>query len=166
MWENSPKDPELLEALRTKLTETNLPLFKDTILSLLSERPPFTNLNIVEKVYCFAESPFFKSFGIKELQLIALGAQEVYYDNKQVIYDKNNPAKFYINSAPAHKSYKTVKIEIKDAGFLWGRKLSEVDAAIVIDAVDWGGKPGSIIKAKLEELDIGWAYEYLRKSLA
>ncbi len=31
-------------------------------------------------------------------------------------------------------------------------KLSEVDAAIVIDAVDWGGEPGSIIKAKLEEL--------------
>jgi hypothetical protein len=92
MWEMTPGDPELLEALRTKLTETDLPLFKDTIVSLLSDRPPFSNLNIVEKVYYLASSPFFKSFGIKELQLIALGAREIHYKTDQIIYDTHQPA--------------------------------------------------------------------------
>ncbi|MDF2698630.1 MAG: 5-dehydro-4-deoxy-D-glucuronate isomerase [Haloplasmataceae bacterium] len=38
--------------------------------------------------------------------------------NKEVIFrslDKNNPAKFYLNSAPAHREYPTVKIEISKA---------------------------------------------------
>lgn len=38
--------------------------------------------------------------------------------NKEVSFksvDPNNPAKFYINSAPAHKEYPIVKIAIKDA---------------------------------------------------
>ena len=38
--------------------------------------------------------------------------------NKDIIFkssNKENPAKFYINSVPAHKEYKTVKIEIEKA---------------------------------------------------
>ena len=38
--------------------------------------------------------------------------------NKEIIFEslnEENPAKFYINSVPAHKEYKTVKIEIEKA---------------------------------------------------
>ncbi|MGL4654798.1 MAG: 5-dehydro-4-deoxy-D-glucuronate isomerase [Sarcina sp.] len=42
---------------------------------------------------------------------IGAGTREVSFSSK----DKENPAKFYINSVPAHKSYETVKIDIKDA---------------------------------------------------
>ena len=38
--------------------------------------------------------------------------------NKEIIFkslNQENPAKFYINSVPAHKEYKTVKIEIEKA---------------------------------------------------
>ena len=40
-----------------------------------------------------------------------MGIKDVVFKSK----DANNPAKFYINSAPAHKAYPTVKINIKDA---------------------------------------------------
>lgn len=42
---------------------------------------------------------------------IGAGTKEVKFLSK----DSKNPAKFYINSVPAHKSYPTVKINIKDA---------------------------------------------------
>ncbi|WP_194189435.1 5-dehydro-4-deoxy-D-glucuronate isomerase [Clostridium chrysemydis] len=42
---------------------------------------------------------------------IGAGTKEVKFSSK----DSKDPAKFYINSVPAHKSYKTVKINIKDA---------------------------------------------------
>jgi 4-deoxy-L-threo-5-hexosulose-uronate ketol-isomerase len=42
---------------------------------------------------------------------IGQGAKEIIFDST----DQANPAKFYLNSAPAHKSYPTVKIEIAKA---------------------------------------------------
>ncbi|KEH99082.1 5-dehydro-4-deoxy-D-glucuronate isomerase [Clostridium botulinum] len=42
---------------------------------------------------------------------IGMGIKEVKFKSK----DKSNPAKFYINSVPAHKSYPIVKIDIKNA---------------------------------------------------
>jgi len=42
---------------------------------------------------------------------IGMGNKEIIFKSK----DKENPAKFYINSAPAHKKYKNKKINIKDA---------------------------------------------------
>jgi 4-deoxy-L-threo-5-hexosulose-uronate ketol-isomerase len=38
---------------------------------------------------------------------IGLGTKEIEF----ISFDKNSPAKFYINSVPAHKSYPTVKID-------------------------------------------------------
>lgn len=43
----------------------------------------------------------------KEGMYIGMGAKEITFDSK----DAENPAKFYINSAPAHKSYPTVLIK-------------------------------------------------------
>lgn len=42
---------------------------------------------------------------------IGMGTKEVIFKS----ISKENPAKFYINSAPAHKSYETVKIEFSKA---------------------------------------------------
>ncbi|SHJ05250.1 4-deoxy-L-threo-5-hexulose uronate isomerase, partial [Clostridium cavendishii DSM 21758] len=42
---------------------------------------------------------------------IGMGTKEVSFRSK----DAKNPAKFYINSVPAHQSYPTVKIDIKNA---------------------------------------------------
>lgn len=42
---------------------------------------------------------------------IGMGNKDIIFNSK----DKENPAKFYINSAPAHKKYKNKKINIKDA---------------------------------------------------
>ncbi len=42
---------------------------------------------------------------------VGMGIKDVVFKSE----DPNNPAKFYINSAPAHKAYPTVKINIKDA---------------------------------------------------
>lgn len=42
---------------------------------------------------------------------VGMGVKEVVFKSN----DSNNPAKFYLNSGPAHRSYPTVKINIKDA---------------------------------------------------
>ncbi|OLS40918.1 5-dehydro-4-deoxy-D-glucuronate isomerase [Bacillus sp. MRMR6] len=41
---------------------------------------------------------------------VGKGTREVFFRSK----DTNNPAKYYINSAPAHHTYPTVKIDIKN----------------------------------------------------
>ncbi|MEL1254394.1 5-dehydro-4-deoxy-D-glucuronate isomerase [Flavobacterium sp. DGU38] len=54
----------------------------------------------------------------------ALGFKDALYigsGNKEVVFksdDKNNPAKFYINSAPAHTTYPTVKVSLEEANKL------------------------------------------------
>jgi len=47
----------------------------------------------------------------KEALYIGRGSKEVSFSSA----DKNNPAKFYINSAPAHHAYPTKKVSAKDA---------------------------------------------------
>lgn len=53
-----------------------------------------------------------------------LGYKDALYvgsGNKEVIFkseNKNNPAKFYINAAPAHKNYPTVKVSLAEANKL------------------------------------------------
>lgn len=45
--------------------------------------------------------------GFKEGMYIGMGAKDIVFDSA----DASNPAKFYINSAPAHKTYPTVLIK-------------------------------------------------------
>ncbi|PZD93204.1 5-dehydro-4-deoxy-D-glucuronate isomerase [Paenibacillus sambharensis] len=47
----------------------------------------------------------------KDCLYIGLGAQDVTFSSK----DSSSPAKFYFNSAPAHKQYPTVKASISEA---------------------------------------------------
>lgn len=59
--------------------------------------------------------------GNKDGLYIGMGVKEVLFQSKDFL----SPAKFYINSAPAHASYPTVKIEIKNANPLClGKKES------------------------------------------
>lgn len=46
-----------------------------------------------------------------ECVYIGMGTKEIVFTSE----DKNNPAKFYLNSVPAHASYKTVKIDRENA---------------------------------------------------
>lgn len=65
---------------------------------------------------------------IGETGIVVLDGEEYQLDRRDGLYvgmgvkdivfksnDPNNPAKFYLNSAPAHTTYPTVKINIKDA---------------------------------------------------
>lgn len=51
------------------------------------------------------------SLNNKDGLYVGMGIKEVSFKSE----DSKNPAKFYINSAPAHRSYPTVKIEIESA---------------------------------------------------
>jgi len=51
------------------------------------------------------------SLNNKDGLYVGMGIKEVSFKSE----DPKNPAKFYINSAPAHRSYPTVKIEIESA---------------------------------------------------
>jgi HEAT repeat protein len=91
LWETSPSD--VYEKLRKKLMENKTPLFQETVLSLLSSSQSATrHLNIVEKIHYLSQSPFFESFIMKELMLIAQGAVEVHFDIDKVIYKQGDPA--------------------------------------------------------------------------
>jgi 4-deoxy-L-threo-5-hexosulose-uronate ketol-isomerase len=52
--------------------------------------------------------------GLKDALYIGSGNKEVVFKSD----DKNNPAKFYINAAPAHQSYPTVKVSLAEANKL------------------------------------------------
>lgn len=52
--------------------------------------------------------------GLKDALYIGSGNKEVIFKSD----DKNNPAKFYINAAPAHQSYPTVKVSLAEANKL------------------------------------------------
>jgi 4-deoxy-L-threo-5-hexosulose-uronate ketol-isomerase len=52
--------------------------------------------------------------GLKDALYIGSGNKEVIFKSE----DRNNPAKFYINAAPAHKNYPTVKVSLAEANKL------------------------------------------------
>lgn len=51
------------------------------------------------------------SLNNKDAMYVGMGTKEVFFKT----VDSENPAKFYLNSAPAHQKYPTVKISLEDA---------------------------------------------------
>jgi len=88
-----------LETLRKKLSQSSTPLFKDTVNFLffkesnaILERSEGaeTRLNIVEKIYYLSEAEFFKPFGTLELQAIAGGSTEAFYQTGANVYKRGD----------------------------------------------------------------------------
>lgn len=63
----------------------------------------------------------------KDALYIGRGAKKVFFESN----DKKNPAHFYINSAPAHKSYPTKLINKKDADIVELGSLEESNARTI-----------------------------------
>jgi len=61
------------------------------------------------------------TLGAKDCLYIGMGARNVAFSSE----DKSNPAKFYMNCAPAHKNFPTEKIGIKNAEPIHLGSLSE-----------------------------------------
>jgi 4-deoxy-L-threo-5-hexosulose-uronate ketol-isomerase len=61
------------------------------------------------------------TLGAKDCLYIGMGARNVVFSSE----DKSNPAKFYMNCAPAHKNFPAEKIGIKDAEPIHLGALSE-----------------------------------------
>lgn len=63
----------------------------------------------------------------KEALYVGSGDHEVYFTSD----DASNPAKFYINSAPAHTSYPTKLITMKEANVIKAGSLEESNARVI-----------------------------------
>lgn len=63
----------------------------------------------------------------KEALYVGAGSHEVTFSSD----DASNPAKFYINSAPAHTSYPTKHITLKDANIIKAGSLEESNARTI-----------------------------------
>ncbi|MDO9629262.1 MAG: 5-dehydro-4-deoxy-D-glucuronate isomerase [Acholeplasmataceae bacterium] len=90
--------------------ELSLPVTKDLGTDFFLERRELGAINIGGKGYLILDG---KRYEMAERDGIYIGS-----GIKQVVFgsiDKKNPAKFYINSAPAHKNYPTVHIPFKNA---------------------------------------------------
>lgn len=74
------------------------------------ERREIGIINIGGKGRISADGEKFE-IDFKEALYIGKGTKEVYFESM----DTNNPAKFYLNSAPAHQSYPTKKITKNEA---------------------------------------------------
>ena len=73
------------------------------------ERRELGIINIGSKGYVTLDGVKYE-MNNKDGLYVGKGVKEVVFES----VDSNNPAKFYMNSAPAHKEYPIVKIDIKD----------------------------------------------------
>lgn len=73
------------------------------------ERRELGIINIGSKGYVTLDGEKYE-MNNKDGLYVGKGVREVVFES----IDSDNPAKFYLNSAPAHKEYPTVKIDIKD----------------------------------------------------
>jgi len=90
--------------------ELSLPVTKDLGTDFFLERRELGAINVGGKGYIILDG---KRIEMTERDGIYIGSGVK--DVKFGSLDKNNPAKFYINSAPAHHSYPTVHIPFKNA---------------------------------------------------
>lgn len=85
-----------------------LPAGKELGTSFFLERRELGIINIGFKGYVTLDGVKYE-MNNKDGLYVGKGVREVCFESD----DSNNPAKFYLNSAPAHKEYPTVKIDMK-----------------------------------------------------
>ena len=90
--------------------KVSLPVSKDLGVDYFLERREMGVINIGGPGAIIIDGETYE-LGNRDGIYIPKGCKDVVFTTT----DKNNPAKFYINSAPAHKAFKIVKISIKDA---------------------------------------------------
>lgn len=86
-----------------------LPVGKELGTAYFLERRELGIINIGSKGYVTLDGVKYE-MNNKDGLYVGKGVKEVIFESD----DSNNPAKFYLNSAPAHKAYPTVKINMKD----------------------------------------------------
>lgn len=91
------------------LNPLQLPVGKELGTGYFLERRELGIINIGPKGYVTLDGVKYE-MNNKDGLYVGKGVKEVVFESD----DKNNPAKFYLNSAPAHMEYPTVKIDMKD----------------------------------------------------
>lgn len=86
-----------------------LPVGKELGTNYFLERRELGIINIGPKGYVTLDGIKYE-MNNKDGLYVGKGVKEVVFESA----DSNNPARFYLNSAPAHKEYPIVKIDIKD----------------------------------------------------
>ncbi len=90
--------------------EVILPVTKDLGTSFFLERREMGIINIGGPGYIILDGKKY-DMAARDGMYIGMGTKEVVFGS----LDKNNPAKYYVNSAPAHMTYKTVHIPFSKA---------------------------------------------------
>ena len=103
------------------ITGSAVPVKKDLILETID---PLKSTYFLERREIGIINVGGNGFVVVEGDTYELGFKDALYigsENKEVIFksaDAKNPAKFYINSAPAHTTYPTVKVSLSEANKL------------------------------------------------
>lgn len=90
--------------------EVILPVTKDLGTSFFLERREMGIINIGGPGYIILDGKKY-DMAARDGMYIGMGTKEVVFGS----LEKNNPAKYYVNSAPAHMTYKTVHIPFSKA---------------------------------------------------
>lgn len=90
--------------------EVILPVTKDLGTSFFLERGEMGIINIGGPGYIILDGKKY-DMAARDGMYIGMGTKEVVFGSN----DKNNPAKYYVNSAPAHMTYQTVHIPFSKA---------------------------------------------------
>ena len=81
--------------------------------------------------------------GYKEALYVGAGSHEVYFSSD----DQENPARFYFNSAPAHRSYPTKLVTLKDANKI---KAGSVGMTELKSGSVWNTMPAHVHARRME----------------
>jgi ATP/ADP translocase/HEAT repeat protein len=149
------------ETLRKKIHQSPTPLFKDTVNSLFAREsnviPSFyselalnetkeqvleqseeaeTRLNTVEKLYYLSKAAFFKPFGTLELQTIAEGSTEAFFETAENVYKHGETAdSLFLILDGAVQLEKDNKKLIKHAGETFGENCLFGEVLRLEDAI-------------------------------
>ncbi|OQY29738.1 MAG: hypothetical protein B6244_02815 [Candidatus Cloacimonetes bacterium 4572_55] len=95
LWELNKA--ESVDIFRNRLREIKDTVFRDTVISLLSERDKNENkgrvtLNIVQRISLLSQSSFFHAFSMEELSLLIKNVYQAHYESGRTIYQPGDQA--------------------------------------------------------------------------